>query len=178
MNKARDPFDVLVVVEGGDQFDALSRKAVSIPPVAPAPVGAVAAHLHAFDVDDAPLISGIPAHPHEIVRARTTVALRGSHVGASVVLVYENGDSRCPIVIGVLEQTGRERPAAGEGESHVSVVADDERIVLSADREIVLRCGDASITLTRAGKVIIQGSYILSRSSGYNKIKGAAVDIN
>jgi len=42
----------------------------------------------------------------------------------------------------------------------------------------VLRCGDASITLTRAGKVVIQGNYILSRSSGYNKIKGAAIDIN
>jgi hypothetical protein len=43
---------------------------------------------------------------------------------------------------------------------------------------VVLRCGDASITLTQAGKVIIRGNYIVSRSSGYNKIKGAAVDIN
>ena len=45
-------------------------------------------------------------------------------------------------------------------------------------RQDAARCGDASITLTRAGKVIIKGNYILSRSSGYNKIKGAAVDIN
>jgi hypothetical protein len=50
--------------------------------------------------------------------------------------------------------------------------------VLSAEREIVLRCGAASITLTRAGKILINGSYILSRSTGYNKIKGAAVGIN
>ena len=50
--------------------------------------------------------------------------------------------------------------------------------MIEADREVVLRCGDASITLTRAGKVIIKGSYILSRSSGYNKIKGAAIDLN
>jgi hypothetical protein len=49
---------------------------------------------------------------------------------------------------------------------------------VSAEREIVLRCGDASITLTRAGKVIIKGRYVVSRSTGYNKIKGATVDIN
>jgi uncharacterized protein (DUF2345 family) len=55
---------------------------------------------------------------------------------------------------------------------------DDQRIVLSAEREITLQCGEASITLTRAGKVLIKGTYVLSRSSGYNKIKGAAVDIN
>ena len=50
--------------------------------------------------------------------------------------------------------------------------------MLRAEREIVLECGDASITLTRAGKVLIRGHYILSRASGYNRIKGAAIDIN
>jgi hypothetical protein len=60
----------------------------------------------------------------------------------------------------------------------VAVQADGDRYEISAEREIVLRCGDSSITLTRAGKVIIKGNYILSRSTGYNKIKGAAIDIN
>ena len=41
-----------------------------------------------------------------------------------------------------------------------------------------MRCGEASITLTRAGKVLIRGAYVLSRSSGANRIKGAAVEIN
>ena len=51
-------------------------------------------------------------------------------------------------------------------------------MLLTAGREIVLRCGEASITLTRAGKVLIRGTYILTRSSGANRIKGAAVEIN
>jgi hypothetical protein len=55
---------------------------------------------------------------------------------------------------------------------------DGERVLLTADREIVLRCGEASLTLTRAGKVLIRGTYVLSRSSGSNRIKGAAVEIN
>ena len=55
---------------------------------------------------------------------------------------------------------------------------DGERLVLQAEREIELRCGDASLVLTRAGKVILRGNYVVSRSRGVNKIKGAWVDIN
>ena len=53
-----------------------------------------------------------------------------------------------------------------------------DRLELVARREIVLRCGNASITLTRAGKIILRGTYVLSRSSGVNKIKGGSVQIN
>ena len=56
--------------------------------------------------------------------------------------------------------------------------ADDEKLILTAEKEIVLRCGLASITLTRAGKVILRGAYLLSRSSGVNRIKGGSVQIN
>ena len=51
-------------------------------------------------------------------------------------------------------------------------------LVLSAEQEIVLHCGDASVTLTKAGKIILRGAYLLSRSSGVNRIKGASVQIN
>jgi hypothetical protein len=42
----------------------------------------------------------------------------------------------------------------------------------------VFRFGQASITLTRAGKVLIRGAYLLSRSSGVNLITGGSVEIN
>ena len=57
-------------------------------------------------------------------------------------------------------------------------IGGEERLELTAEREIVLRCGKASITLTRAGKVLIRGDYISSRSSGVNKIKGGSVQLN
>ena len=50
--------------------------------------------------------------------------------------------------------------------------------MLSADKEIVLKCGKASITLTRAGKILIRGAYLLSRSSGPNRIKGGSIQLN
>ena len=60
----------------------------------------------------------------------------------------------------------------------VEVDADGERMIVSAKEQLVLRCGKASITLTKAGKVLIQGAYVLSRSSGVNRIKGGSVRIN
>jgi len=51
-------------------------------------------------------------------------------------------------------------------------------VVFDAKKEIVLRCGKASITLTKAGKVMIKGTYVVSRSSGANKIKGASIALN
>jgi hypothetical protein len=139
--------------------------------------GVTTATFHGFDLDNQPLVSGLAELPGELVRARATVRLLQAMTGDSVVLLFEQADLRRPIIVGVLQDQAIACQLEA-GQRLVSVEADDDRFVVSAEREIVLRCGDASITLTRAGKVIIKGNYILSRSSGYNKIKGAAVDIN
>jgi uncharacterized protein (DUF2345 family) len=55
---------------------------------------------------------------------------------------------------------------------------DGEQVVIEGKKEIVLKCGKSSITLTRAGKVLIRGAYVLSRSSGVNRIKGGSVQVN
>ena len=55
---------------------------------------------------------------------------------------------------------------------------DGKRVVLEAADEIVLRCGEASITLRRNGRVVIRGTHVESRSRGVNRIKGGAVQIN
>ena len=73
---------------------------------------------------------------------------------------------------------------AGEGwplteqPGQVEVDADGQRLILSAKEQLVFRCGKASITLTKAGKVLIQGSYVLTRSTGVNRIKGGSVQLN
>jgi len=143
------------------------------------PAAFATGRFHGFDLDDRPLASGLAELPGEIVPAKTTVRLTQAMVGAGVVVAYEGGDPTKPIIVGVLQDTVRAVQAEpARPPQTVAIQADDERFVVTAEREIVLRCGDASITLTRAGKVIIKGKYILSRSTGYNKIKGAAIDIN
>lgn len=120
----------------------------------------------------APLVT-YPGCPEEqSIAARSTTLLAPADIGTQVALMFEDGDPSRPLVIGrLLGQAAAPAPVA-------SVQLDDQRLELSAEREIVLRCGKASITLTRAGKVIIQGAYLSSRSSGVNRIKGGSVQIN
>jgi hypothetical protein len=177
MDALKDPFETLVI-EQDDGFEALNRKPVSAESLDAVLPCATTARLHGFGLDDEPLVTGLPGLHGEIVPARAAIPLLCEQIGCDVVLLFEQGDVRRPIILGVMQDRGVAMEAAGRSRPAMDLQVDDQRIVISAEREIVLRCGEASITLTRAGKVLIKGTYVVSRSSGYNKIKGAAVDIN
>lgn len=123
-----------------------------------------------------PLVA-YPGNPSETaVEALATLTLRGESVGREAALLFEQGDPHRPILVGLIQHPEATRPEAAA--APVTARVDGERYVLSAEQEIVLRCGKASITLTRAGKVIIRGAYVLSRSSGVNRIKGGSIQLN
>ena len=107
------------------------------------------------------------------VGAATTVDLTAKDIGREVILVFEDGDLARPIIIGLIAA-----PTPGKQTKTVDITADGKRVTIAADDEIVLKCGEASITLTKAGKILIRGAYVLSRSSGTNRIKGGSVQIN
>lgn len=110
------------------------------------------------------------------LQACTVVDLHGKHIGSKVALMFEGGDASKPVVMGVLR--GVTGWPLTEPPGQVEVDADGERMIVSAKSEIVLRCGKASITLTKAGKVLIQGTYVSSRSSGVNRVKGGSIQLN
>ena len=102
-----------------------------------------------------------------------------------VLLVFENNDPGLPIIIDTLYSLVDEIADAStialetKGSKEIKdVTVDGKRVTFDAKEEIVLRCGKASITLTKAGKVLIRGAYLLNRSSGVNRIKGGSVQIN
>ena len=178
--------------EGAD----LLRRLVAAAPqgIAAAPAGApslVIGELVAMTDEGRAALVVYPGQPGTAaVRARSVVDLHGAHIGRQVVLMFAGGATgnaegaegvegdaaRQPIVMGVLRDAAgwplEERPGA------VSVDADGERLVVNAKDQLVLRCGKASITLTRAGKVLIEGEYLSSRSSGVNRIKGGSIQLN
>jgi Domain of unknown function (DUF6484) len=128
------------------------------------------------DEGQTPLVL-FPGHTGPVaVSAATVVDLYGTHIGRQVVLMFENADPRRPVIMGLLRTPQAwqlpEQPA------NVEFDADGQRLVVTAREQLVLRCGKASITLTKAGKVLIQGAYVSNRSSGVMKIKGGSVQIN
>jgi len=145
--------------------------------------GVIVGRVVGFQDRGAPLVD-FPANPtHAPLQARTLVVLRAKDVGRDTALTFEEGDPQKPIVMGLIQHPEGQQPElpgviSGGSLSSVDVQVDGERLTFTAQKEIVLRCGKASITLTRAGKVIIRGAYLLSRSSGVNRIKGGSVQIN
>jgi hypothetical protein len=119
----------------------------------------------------------------EPLSARSAVTLGKGEIGREIALLFEGGDPHRPIVMGLIQHPERMPSTSpehirSETQNPMDVEVDGERLVFTAKKEIVLRCGKASITLTQAGKVLIRGAYLLSRSSGVNRIKGGSVQIN
>ena len=137
--------------------------------------GIVVGTLVAFVAPYQPLVL-FPQSPAKPVTAASIVDLHGAHVGRQVVLQFNGGNPHRPIVMGVLRNNEgwplAERPA------EIEVDVDGERMVVSAKEQLVLKCGKASVTLTKAGKVLIQGTYVSNRSSGVMRIKGGSVQLN
>jgi hypothetical protein len=111
------------------------------------------------------------------IPARTTLQLTAEAMREAAdeqreaLIVFENEAADKPIVTGLLApppQAAAERVATVDG----------RRVVIDGRDEIVLRCGEASITLRRNGRVVIRGTYVETRAQGVNRIKGGSVQIN
>ncbi|RKZ70019.1 MAG: hypothetical protein DRQ44_01895 [Gammaproteobacteria bacterium] len=135
-------------------------------------------------------ISGTP------VIALSTVALNQQQTGRQVALLFAEGNPEKPVIMGLIhsaldvmienfELSVEDEVTPGEARDTTETVAkiddvtlDGKSVVLEGKEEIVLKCGEASITLTKAGKILIRGKYLLSRSTGINRILGGSVQVN
>jgi len=102
--------------------------------------------------------------------------------GREVLVVFEAGDPEKPIILGLV-QDPLDELIAFDGHSELTeepkdIVLDGRRMTIEAHEEIVLKCGEGSITLRKDGKIIIKGTHLLSRATGPNRIKGGSVQIN
>ena len=132
------------------------------------------------------------------VPALSTLGITQQHIGRQVALLFANGNPKNPVIMGLIHsplhelmadfevapteaapttvighETMRQPMAVEKG-----MTVNGERLVLEGKEEIVLKCGDASITLTKAGKILIRGKYVLTRSEGVNRMMGGSVQVN
>ncbi|WP_374398477.1 hypothetical protein [Tabrizicola sp.] len=105
----------------------------------------------------------VPSLGETSLIAQSLVPVPAASVGR-LAAVTMMGDE--PLILGLVQ------PPAPE------VEADGERLVIEARREVTLRCGRASITMTADGRVTIRGTQVLSRSDGPNRVQGASVQLN
>ena len=113
------------------------------------------------------------------VDARSTIEARESDVGRAVALAFERGDPTHPVILGFVVAPERDpwalRATRDSAPDDGSI---EERVVIEGGKELVLRCGEASITLRKNGRVVIRGAYVETRARGVNRIKGGMVKIN
>lgn len=107
---------------------------------------------------------------------------RGWSAFSQVLMVFEEADPNRPVIVDVVvaavNSVASEEEIALQVDEDREATIDGETVTFSAQERIVFRCGKASITLTKAGKVILRGTYMLNRSSGVNRIKGSSVHLN
>jgi hypothetical protein len=124
----------------------------------------------------APLVD-FPGNPRGPTAARLLLALAAPTLQAAaaarqpVALVFERGDPSLPLITGLVQPPTAPSPAP---EARI----DGKRVVITGEEVVELRCGEASITLDRSGKLVIRGAYVETRAKGTNRIKGGSVQIN
>ena len=96
--------------------------------------------------------------------------------------MFEAERSDKPIIVGLIQPRDShvelKRHDEPSRSTELEALVDGKKIALQAEDEIVLRCGDASITLQRNGRIVVRGAYVETRSKGVNRIKGGVVRIN
>ncbi len=173
-----------------DASQASDETPSSLSPVAPGEV--VIGVLVKFDEQGQPLVNFSENTSGHTLPAITTLGLTRQHIGRQVALLFANEDVHTPVIMGLIHsplqdmlenfnspQTENRNNIEIEGELRVEdVQVDGNRLVFEAKEEIVFKCGDSSITLTKSGKILIRGKYLLNRSTGVNRILGASVQVN
>src|SRR5262245_9042253 len=138
--------------------------------------------------DDGPQVQFEPDGPPTTARLAVSVTRDRLDTAIAqcqqVVTLFEHGDRTRPIIVGFIESVPAPAepvevgPVLPDRPSVVEADVDGKRVRITAQDEIVLQCGSASVTLRRNGRVIIRGTYVESRSDGTNRIKGGQVQIN
>jgi hypothetical protein len=164
---------------------------LSSPAISPGEI--IIGALTGIDGQGQPLVD-YPENPTgQPLAAISTLGITGVHIGRNVALLFAKGDPQSPVIMGLIHSPLHDLIVAYDPNAHENstqdqtasaplnvddVTVDGKRIVLEGKEEVVIKCGEASITLTKAGKILIRGNYLLNRSSGVNRIMGGSVQVN
>jgi hypothetical protein len=114
----------------------------------------------------------------EVSLAQSLVALselelqRAASEKAAVMVTFEDGDQARPVILGLLAPVPAPPRAAPVAEGF------EEFVVVKGRESIELRCGAASITLRKDGRLVLRGTDVVSLATNENRIVGGSVHFN
>jgi hypothetical protein len=128
----------------------------------------------------------VPGSPTPI-EARVAVGLDEGALQAAArdrqeaALLFADGEGERPILLALLRSATPNLDAAlavplpaGARDARV----DGRRVEIEGAEEVVLRCGRASLTLQRDGRVVLRGVNVVSQADQVHKVRGGKVQIN
>jgi hypothetical protein len=98
-------------------------------------------------------------------------------VGLEVIFLADGTDDERGYIVGVIDG-GPTAEVSPSTDARVEVDGEPSVVRLHARQRLELTCGRASLTMNADGTVVLKGTTVISRASGVNKIRGAAVRIN
>ncbi len=126
-------------------------------------IRATAGPLPQLKIGDAVLCIIEPGHEHGYIIGIIEIYRHGHHITDEKSEIMSSPDRDVQI-----ELPGKPQ----------NVRVNGKKVFIAADDELHLKCGKGTIIINRQGKIVVRGTEVVSRSSGTNKIKGAAVGIN
>lgn len=116
----------------------------------------------------------IPGSAAEALPARSLCVISDEHRGQQCALLFENGDPRAPLILGLLQHPVLSLQGDIEQARHNV----DGELHLHARHAIELHCGEASFRMSADGRIELRGSTLVSHATGLNRIRGASVKLN
>lgn len=153
--------------------EQLLRDVITQTPPRPAHADGIAVGIFEGTGEDGSTLVSIATFGLSRIPARSISPLHPSQIGQALALGFEAGDPLRPIVLGVMLAT----PAA-PARAPDELLLDGERVTLTAQHEIELRCGEAALILSADGRIQLRGTYITSQASATQRILGGSVNVN
>ncbi|EPJ7712401.1 DUF6484 domain-containing protein [Citrobacter freundii] len=111
-------------------------------------------------------------------KALSVCPLERKDIERLCAIQFIQGDLSKPLIMGLIHT----QTSAGPGEipktSEVSVRRNGKQVVIQADDELVLQCGESCIVMTAEGTVYIRALYIDSHALATQRLRGGSVQVN
>ncbi len=141
----------------------------------PPPIdGLVIGILAGLSPEGTPEVSiSLPGLPERLT-ARSLCPVGPERIGTQCALLFEQGNPERPVVMGFLQHA----VVPVSADESLQISQDKHTFHLHAEQEIVLHCGEASLSLRSDGRVELRGTTVITHATGLNRVRGASVKLN